>query len=168
MTMARSKARSKLISFLFDHMTHYTWYVRYVMNMQFLIFILFLRYPTHAQYHEVLSSLVSKHPFLRDSSTSGYVSCFYNYIVANCFHFLVLLQQCLKVSLINKFKHERQPLASVEEVQSFKQKFGSPNGGRKKRVAEEDQQETPPKERRITVSLKAPSGNDCTFTNLIL
>ena len=38
------------------------------------------RYPQSEEYHAVFSALLLKHPFLRDSSSSGYVS-FCNFFV---------------------------------------------------------------------------------------
>ncbi|KAF4118665.1 hypothetical protein G5714_000716 [Onychostoma macrolepis] len=62
------------------------------------------RYPTNEEYVQVAKALTLRYPFLKDKEGNGY----------HTWH----------VSLKRKFKFERTPLADIEEVKRFKQKFG--------------------------------------------
>ncbi|XP_072557754.1 sterile alpha motif domain-containing protein 3-like isoform X2 [Paramormyrops kingsleyae] len=83
----KSHVRSLLIQVLFDNITKYTWY------------------PNHKKYTDVLGCLITRFPFLRDHSSSGYET----------------LLECLR----NKFKKERSPLVNLATVQEMKKKFGA-------------------------------------------
>lgn len=61
-------------------------------------------YPTHSDYIQVIKALIVKYPFLRDVHGNGY----------DTWH----------SQLKRKFKAERAPLISNEEVNRVKEKFG--------------------------------------------
>ncbi|XP_067314721.1 sterile alpha motif domain-containing protein 3-like [Pseudorasbora parva] len=82
---SKTKLRALLIQTLFDHLSKKT------------------MYPSHLQYIELLSFVITDHPFLRESIGSGYDS--------------------LLESLRNKFKKERQPLVANNEIQRMKAKW---------------------------------------------
>ncbi|KAL0993699.1 hypothetical protein UPYG_G00112010 [Umbra pygmaea] len=63
------------------------------------------QYPNHKRYADVLGCLITRFPFLKDNSSSGYET----------------LMECLR----NKFKKERSPLVNLKTVQEIKQKFGT-------------------------------------------
>ncbi|XP_060779795.1 sterile alpha motif domain-containing protein 3-like [Neoarius graeffei] len=83
----KSHLRALLIQVLFDHITTYTWY------------------PNHKKYTDVLGCLITRFPFLRDHSSTGYDT----------------LLECLR----NKFKKERSPLVNFPKVMEMKRKFGT-------------------------------------------
>ncbi|XP_041960089.1 uncharacterized protein LOC121718836 isoform X3 [Alosa sapidissima] len=62
------------------------------------------RYPSHKMYSDVLGALITRYPFLRDGSLSGFET----------------LLECLK----NKFKKERRTLVHMDKVLEMKQKYG--------------------------------------------
>ncbi|XP_026114886.1 sterile alpha motif domain-containing protein 3-like isoform X2 [Carassius auratus] len=82
----KSHIRALLIQVLFDSITKHTWY------------------PNHKMYGDVLGSLITRFPFLKDGSSSGYDT----------------LLECLR----NKFKKERIPLVSSSIVLQMKEKYG--------------------------------------------
>ncbi|XP_051572586.1 uncharacterized protein LOC127451722 isoform X2 [Myxocyprinus asiaticus] len=77
----KSRLRSLLIQVLFDNITKHTWY------------------PNHTIYADVLGSLITKFPFLKDCSASGHDT----------------LLQCLR----NKFKKERISLVRSSTIQEL-------------------------------------------------
>ncbi|KAK2913847.1 hypothetical protein Q8A67_002246 [Cirrhinus molitorella] len=83
----KSHIRALLIQVLFDSITKHTWY------------------PSHKMYGDVLGGLITRFPFLRDDSSSGYDT----------------LLECLR----NKFKKERSPLVSSKVVLQMKEKYGT-------------------------------------------
>ncbi|XP_049320677.1 sterile alpha motif domain-containing protein 3 isoform X4 [Astyanax mexicanus] len=90
----KSKTRTLLLQALFDHLSSKT------------------LYPTHHQYVELLSSLITVYPYLKENFGSGY--------------------DALHESLKNKFKKERRPLVSDEEVARMRRKFSITGSGRKR------------------------------------
>nr|XP_055051239.1 sterile alpha motif domain-containing protein 3-like isoform X2 [Misgurnus anguillicaudatus] len=82
----KSHIRALLVQVLFDSITKHTWY------------------PSHKIYGDVLGSLITRFPFLKDGSRSGYDT----------------LLECLR----NKFKKERIPLVSSSIVMEMKEKYG--------------------------------------------
>nr|XP_055065245.1 uncharacterized protein LOC129447505 [Misgurnus anguillicaudatus] len=90
----KSKLRTVLIQSLFEHLSVRT------------------MYPSHQQYVESLSALITAFPCLKENFGSGYDG--------------------LLESLKNKFKKERLPLIYNEEVEKMKAKFGVPGCGRKR------------------------------------
>ncbi|XP_051952975.1 uncharacterized protein LOC127622885 [Xyrauchen texanus] len=82
----KSHIRALLIQVLFDSITKHTWY------------------PNHKIYGDVLGSLITRFPFLKDGSSSGYDT----------------LLECLK----NKLKKERIPLVSSSIILQMKEKYG--------------------------------------------
>ncbi|XP_073671556.1 sterile alpha motif domain-containing protein 3-like [Paramisgurnus dabryanus] len=82
----KSHIRALLVQVLFDSITKHTWY------------------PSHKIYGYVLGSLITRFPFLKDGSRSGYDT----------------LLECLR----NKFKKERIPLVSSSIVMEMKEKYG--------------------------------------------
>ncbi|XP_058625556.1 uncharacterized protein LOC131536560 isoform X1 [Onychostoma macrolepis] len=96
----KSHLRSLLIQVLFDSVTMYTWY------------------PSHKIYSDVLGRLITRFPFLKDTSPSGHDT----------------LLHCLR----NKFKKERIPLVHSSAVQETKKKCGVKRNALDLSVSEEE------------------------------
>ncbi|XP_066542286.1 sterile alpha motif domain-containing protein 3-like isoform X2 [Hoplias malabaricus] len=90
----KSKIRTLLLQALFDQLSSKT------------------LYPSHNQYVQLLSSLITVYPCLRENFGSGF--------------------DALHESLKNKFKKERCPLISDDEVLRMRTKFAIPGSGRKR------------------------------------
>ena len=103
--------------------------------------LLACRYPDGDQYNAVLTALICRYPFLRDSTASGFVSLG---ISNNEFAILLPLfmqgtfKKCLRDKFGNQRSNNKVPLTSQKKVLEMRERYGRPGGGRSlKRLADE-------------------------------